>query len=386
MLGCIVSVVTLLSTESAGGRALAAKAGSEVCCYMPIPIIGRIDEVIPNGLAACLKEASRSPRITRVVFRIKSRDGDFEAAEKMLDIVRQYDHRFQYHALVEEAVGPAVCLVACCDTIHMTEGSTVGGGDVQPGSRISSALAMRVGSVARAKKHDFTLVRAMLTPQAQAHVWRDETGKVHIDPLPPKGVPRDKMILRVGGSALLTLPRDYAVKVGFAKAGVEKAQDLGAALGLSGWCAVMGNWAAGAMNRLRIRKYRGAEKEDERRLKLEWNTRTRKALLQYVEQNKKEAIENDPGRFLYKYQDPDDSLVQPEMTAGSRRRWRKRTKECIEAWNRVRAAALQLEALEREAEKLGGKRLMSKLALSSICDRTAREIERLEDQRTRCGP
>jgi len=385
--GCIVSVMTLLSAPCDRGPLLAEEAASEVTNYMPIPIVGHLgDEVVPKGIETCLREAARNPRIKHIVFRIKSRAGNFEAAESIRSIVQKYDDRFQYHALVEDAIGPAVCLVVCCDTIHMTEGSSVGGEDAQSGSRISSALAVSVGSVARKKKRDFTLVRAMLMPEAQAHVWEDKAGKVHIDPLPPQGASPDKMILRVGRSALLTLPRDYAVKVGFARAGVEKAEGLGPALGLSGWRAVMSHWAAGVMNRLRSQKKKEAEQDKERLKKLEANTETRNGLRQYIEQKQKEAVENDPGRFLYKYQDPDDPIVQPEMTPASRRRWRERTKECIHTWEDVIQKALQLEAFEQEAVQLGGKRLMSKLVLKTICERATDEIQRLEEQRTRCEP
>jgi len=386
VLGCIVSAITLLCAERGRAPLLAAEAGSEVARYMPIPIIGHIDEVIPNGLSLCLRQASQNRTIKHIVFRIKSRGGNIEAVEKTMDLLKGHGDRFQYHALVEEAAGPAVCLVVCCDTIHMVEGSVVGGDVAEPGHEVSAALATRIGSMAQAKKHNFTLVRALLLREAQAHAWEDGAGKVHIDPLPPKGVSRDKMILQVGGSALLTLPRDYAMKVGFAKAGVEKAEGLGAAIGLSEWRETMGNYAAGVMNRLRINQKKEAEAKDAHLKQLEVNTQKRKALRQYIEQKQKEAIENDPGRFLYETDDPDDPITEPEMTGASRRRWRERTNECIAAWGCARDAALQLEQLEREALQLGGKRIMSTLALKTICDRATHEIERLEEQRTRCGP
>lgn len=352
--------------------------------YMEIPVTGLIGEdVVANGFETSLRWASRNPRIKHVVFRVRSRGGDCETAEEILDIVRKHDERFQYHALVEEALGAAVSLVVCCDTIHMTEGSIVGGGDMKSGRGMNAVLVARLGSMARAKKHSFTLVRAMVLPEARAHVWEDEGGNVRIAPFAPEGVPRDKIILRSSGASLLTLPRDYAAKAGFAKAGVEKAADLGAALGLPGWRSV-GDYAKGVMTRMRVNVKKDAENRDKRKSLLERNTEQRRTIIKLIEEIKKEAMENDPARFVYEVEE--DERREEVFTSASKLRWRQRTQDAIEAWQRVADGAGALVQLERQAIQLGGKRIESEVNLSNIYSRALREIDRLKDQRRRSGP
>lgn len=366
----------------ASGAGPKKQEGAAADLYMEIPIIGRIGEdAAPKGVETCLRLGSQNPRIKHVVFRIRSPGGKFEEAEEILDLVQSRGDRFRYHALVEEAVGAAVCLVVCCDTIHMTEGSIVGGGEVEPGNRISAALVARLGAVAQAKKHSFTLVRAMMTPDAQAHVWEDETGAVQIASLAPKDIPANKRILGHRSGSLLTLPRDHAVKAGLAKAGVEKAVGLGSALGLVGWWSA-GNFAEGVMTRTRLNLKEEAKARTAEEDLLKRNTAQRRTLVAYMEQNRKEAMENDPARFVYEVDDDDEE----GFTSASKRRWRERTQDSIEAWQRVRDAAAALVQLEQQAVQLGGKRIQPELNLSNTYSRCLREIERLESQRHRSGP
>lgn len=115
---------------------------------------------------------------------------------------------------------------------------------------------------------------------------------------------------------------------------------------------------------------------------LKRNTAQRRTLVAYMEQNRKEAMENDPARFVYEVDDDDEE----GFTSASKRRWRERTQDSIEAWQRVRDAAAALVQLEQQAVQLGGKRIQPELNLSNTYSRCLREIERLESQRHRSGP
>lgn len=373
--------------ESAGAEAepTAAKE-AKITLYMEIPIVGEFGkDVLPEGVELCLRYCSQNPNFKHIVFRINSPGGIVQAAQDIQALMKRYEGRFQYHAVIEKALSAAIWVVFACDTIHMADGSSVGAavvftphatGAVQVDAKFNAAVAAQIASAAMSKGHPPVLAKAMIVYEAEAYAW-SEAGKIVISEVRPKEVPPSGFLVNDTPSTVLALTKEQAVAVGLAKPLRGGPDGLGDSLGLAGW-RKPSNYTENVMLQTKLNK----EKADaEFAAAVKRNTERTKAVITYISSNAAEARDNDPGNFTY-YYDPSSGM----LTAESSRLWQRQTDITMAAWRRVQSGTTELLKLEKEAEKLGMQRTIRDLNLADLYNRAEREISRLLAERRRLTP
>lgn len=358
--------------------------------YMEIPIAGILGgDVMPEAVEACLKYAAQDPALKHIVFRIASPGGAVDAADKIQAVLMRHASRFRYHALVQEALSTASWLAVSCDTIHMMDGSTLGGAVSRTPSdadreeadaRMNSVATVRVIAHAASLGHPEAIVRALLQRQAQVVAWENDEKQIEMrsDGASAPSAPSAPILYDTPASVLV-LTKDPAVRVGFAKPAWKGAADVGAVLGLKGWRPAYGEYAEGIMRRTKMNREKEFARLGGRDKALDKSRGDRTAMLDFTRQNEAEAKAKDPRAGQYAYD------TSGRFTADSRKTWRLQTDTAIAAWRRVQQGAAGMMQLEQEAEALGFERQSHDLNLTDLSQRAGREIERLQRERERKG-
>lgn len=377
-----------------GADDVAEESTAGLTPYVIVPIKGAIGtDVVCGGVEELLKRAARRRDLTHVVVVLRTSGGSPEMAEKIAELMRTHDERFQYHAIVEEAVGAGVWVALACDEIHMVEGSTLGAAtfanpaDAAPEddpARTAALATARLAALGTAKGRPSVLVRAMIAGDEEAYAWTDEDGKVSVSNSPPD-VPGDRIIFRNDARRPLVLTAEQAVKVGLARplAGSDPA-DLGSALGVENWTEVIKNTDAVMARAKRKLEYERTKAETEAReleAKKKQNEQRTQAAAAYVKQSLAEAEKADPRNYTY-YYDPSDGY----FTAASAQSWTRHTDQAIAAWQRVQKGAVTLRELEKEAEKLGMEKIDHGVDPAGVYQQAENEIQRLKSERRKLKP
>jgi len=152
-----------------------------------VPIKGGIgSEVNAYGLRQALTNIDRK-RIEHVVFVVDSPGGYIYSAIEMMDILKEFDDKLTYHAVIEEgAISAASIFAACSDNIFVRPGATLGGavayshdqttGNAQVDAKLNSIWAAGVASRAESKGHSGEVFRAMAVLEVQ--LWQTADGEI----------------------------------------------------------------------------------------------------------------------------------------------------------------------------------------------------------------
>lgn len=353
--------------------------------YLEIPIVGHFgDQVTARGVEEAL-QAAASMGIKHIVFTVDSKGGDQLAARDVYQALKKREKAFRYHAVVQEATGVALAVVVWCDTVFIRCGGSVGGVNLAidetrfPGVETSVVLlnlALMAGEDARRHGRSPELVRAMIDPSEEVHVFRDPDGKIRFTRDHPS-IPKDSMLLEHSPGKVLTLDSTLAAELGFAKAFDGDVEELGKELGLAGWDS-KGDAGRRAMTqaahaeRLRVTTL----KDDRRQFLIDQNRRRREATKAAIERFMNLANEWHPKLDTYStYKDRgaiwdgywdgwthDTGRLTPE----ARRKWRDRTDITTAALSKARGGVLEMKELEREAKSLGQQLLYPEGRLDEI--------------------
>ena len=371
-----------LSSPEPKAPAAATDTGPGGVLYMEIPILGECGkDAVPASVEHCLRYCSQQQNIKHIVFRIKSPGGTVAAAREIQALMKQYADRFQYHALVEEAMCAAIWVAFACDTIHMTDGSSVGAatpfledgaGSASVDAKSAASIAAEMAATAAAKNHSPVLAKAMALKECEAYAWKDGD-KVQVSEAAPPDVPPARLIVSNTRDALLALTRDQAVAVGFAKP-ARNAEDLGSSLGLEGW-RKGSTYTETAMQRAKAVKEREAAA---REAAIKRNIERGKATIPVIDSSLEAAAASEPSRARYGYE-----LHSGMLTRESVQRWQRQTDAAVAAWRRVQAGALELQKLEKEADQLGVEKPTHSWNLPELYAKAGREIARLLAERDR---
>jgi len=348
-------------------RAHDPRAGTMI---LEIPIEGVFGEdIIPIGVSNALDKAARRG-VEHIVFRINSNGGFVWAAEDIADILEDRADEFTYHALIDKAISASIWVALSCDTMHMAPGATIGAavvfsedastGNAEVDAKMNSAIAARLASRAEIHGHNPDVVRAMVIGAAELWAWSDESGAVRVGADRPAGAPDAKRL--DAHDTVLTLTTEEAARVGFAEALSESSLDaLAEALSLDDWKS------AGTAGRVEMDRARARAQPIFKKFDL---------LVGEINTGIDRAKRADPSAYKDYFVDFGGNL-----TDKSRRDWKQRTDEAIRQWNRVRAALVELERLERDRNELGMSRWVETVDLKSFFKEVTEEVDRLSRER-----
>jgi hypothetical protein len=211
--------------------------------FVEIPIRGLIGmETNARGLKNALSQASKRG-VQHVVFTIDSPGGYLYDAIAALEVLKDYDDTFEYHAMVDEgAISAASIYVAAADHIWVRPGARVGGavaysentssGAAEVDAKLNSIWAADIAARAQTKGHPPEVFRAMVEPAAE--LWIDAEGKAY--PSRP-GTPGASQLDNT--TTVLTIRADQMVQIGMAKEFAGDIEDLGEVLEIeNGWFEV----------------------------------------------------------------------------------------------------------------------------------------------------
>lgn len=189
--------------------------------FVVIPVRGMIGmETNAAGLRNALSQ-SRKRGVQHVVFSIDSGGGYLYDALEALEVIKEYDDTFTFHALIEEgAISAASIYVAASDHIWVRPGSRVGGavaysnntssGAAEVDAKLNSIWAAELASHAHLKGHSPDVFRAMVEPAAE--LWTDDEGKTYPSrPTTPGAQQLDN------ATSVLTIRADQMLRIGMVK-------------------------------------------------------------------------------------------------------------------------------------------------------------------------
>jgi hypothetical protein len=394
------------SPEGPASSVTAEKAGLGDTSYVELPMAGVIGkDVTPTAVRDALKVAAGFSAIKHIVVRIKTAGGQMAAAKEICDLMKSYEGRFAYHAIVEQAAGAGLFVAFSCQTINMADGATFGGAAAdqeQPASgaagsdaKATATPADELAAIAEAGGRSGVLAKAMTDQGAKVYAWKDNDGKIQIADHEPAGIPAERMIVAKAPETVLTLTSSQAVALGLAKplrgGNTAVAEDLGMA-----GCKPAGCNLAMVMRQAREREAEDRAAKTTRDKKSAENTEKRKKTKDIIDQNVEDAAKIDPKSGSYTYTTGtlpgrqsqhqsmginDNPQTEKRFDQASFMLWQDRTDKCLADWNNVLAGIKAMLQLEKEADGLGLDRSMDNKALSDLYDKALAEVKRLNTQR-----
>lgn len=313
--------------------------------FMRIPIEGTIGEQTnATGLKNALLQARRRG-VSHIVFTIDSPGGFLYDAIQSLEILKEFDDEFEYHAMVEEgAISAASIYVAASDYIWVRPGARVGGavaysndtttGAAEVDAKLNSIWAADISARAQTKGHPPEVFRAMVEPAAE--LWVDAEGNTFTSRPSTGGAQQLD-----NASSILTIRADQMIAIGMAKEFESDLDTLGEALDLETWVEV---------KTLGIRAMKKAGDERE-----ELSERYAEAMKVYIDTL--EDYEKDhPANF-------DDYRYYTDLRGGeyadgpSFQKWRERTDRTIRHCDVLLEALARMASVNKRAEKIGADHL-----------------------------
>ncbi len=344
--------------------------------FLVVPVKGRLGTDAPvDGIESALKTAAKM-RVPHVVFEIDSASGDDAAGPAVVKAIAANRADIKCHALVHKALGPALWLVAACDTVYVKPqdvpedvfADTASSTDTA-GAADRKARAAALADVAAAHAHNADLFAALIDPARTLVSWTDERGAVHAASKAPAGV--KDAATDDGPDAALSLNARDAVRLGLA-AELDAGPDaIGATLGISRWKSAGGYGEAAMRKTVKgiQEKKDAAKRELDRKDELQLELKKAEATLQAVVEA---ARAKDPSQFsygVYKY----SNMFTPESAVS----WKHHTDDALDAWRRVIDLVDKYESMEAEAKSLGFSRVNSVESLKIIKVTAESEMSRL---------
>lgn len=353
------------------------RAATDFTPYIEIPLVGMFGrDIIPAGIEESLRYASRRG-VRDIVFTIKSPGGYVWAADDIAEILKEHAAEFRYRVIIEEAISASIWLVFSCDEIFVKPGATIGAavvfsqdsstGEVEVDKKMNSAIAGKIAALAESNGHPGALARAMIVSEAEAWRYAQEDGSHLIRDEAPADARDAEMV--DGPSTVLTLTARDAVRIGLARMHTGDADSLGGLIEIPGWRR-MSDFGAAAMRRAK-------EEHAKDELSRENLSRTISELAVTLGMQIDEAVTRDPENNRYVF----DGYGM--LTPASRREWRSRTEEAIEAWGRVIDSVDEIRKLKRKIDDRADSDLPDLPDLGALRDRAGREIDRLHRNRNK---
>jgi len=365
------------------------EAGSDVPepqgdLYLEVPIVGRFGvQVIPDGVRAALASAVRR-KIKHIVFYLDSQGGDQIAASEIYDLLKAYDKRLQYHAIVRDAVGVATAVPIWCENVFMLPGSNLGGvslifdkekdrGDPEV---LLSQVAFEVSLEAKKKGWPAEVVRAMIDPSVSIGAWTTPEGKVVTGTRVPGTVSRNQIIFINSPGKVLTLSRSEATLLNIAKKFNGTAADLGNELRLSQWKSAGDSGTATMLKAVEDNQKRMARTATRNEAKIKRLVERRRKVERYIDRNLTLAHSWDPKQNARSTYSSHRSAWESRWGWGRQvgtttsRRWRELTDMTLTALTAARKGIREMQKIEKEAESLGLERLTKEQDLEKLLDDT----------------
>lgn len=221
--------------------------------YFVIPIKGAFGaEVEKDVVEQCLMEAERLGP-DAVILEFDSPGGRISELFDLIDLLTPWAAKhpeIKLAAFIEkEAFSAAAILSMICKDIYMTPNAAAGAAmaiNVSPGKvtavdeKFSSAFRGKSRAAAEAGGHDPLLVEAMMDPDVELSLVKTEDGGTTIVLGNPSDQQKEegKATLLIAKNKLLTLTPSEAVNCGLAKGIVNDYEELGKALGMTGWTEI----------------------------------------------------------------------------------------------------------------------------------------------------
>lgn len=378
------------ATETAApASATPAEKGAPGTVYfVEVPIVGEVGKDVSSEGVKSLFKAAAGSGVKHIVFRIKTPGGSVATARDIREIMKSYEDRFQYHALIEDCISAGIWVAFSCHTIHMADGSSFGGavaytknidtGSAEVDSKMNSILTAEEVAAAEAKGHSGVLVQAMMVMASEAYAWTDDKNKIQISNHAPAEVPPERMLLSDTAETVLTLTQSKAVAIGAAKPLRGDTAGLGDDLGYPGWKQALAAESADTLRRAKTMYYKEQAAKEALDKKRDQNVERRNATILFIEQTLRQAEKNDPANGTY-YVKEDTG----HFTAASQQQWKKATDQAISDWQRVMTGVKTWAQLEKEADALGLERAVNNLNLNELWTRAQREIQRLKSDRNK---
>lgn len=348
--------------------------------YLEVPIHGSFGHsVFANGLRQVLAYAVRH-QIPHVVFHVDSEGGNIDEAKAAYELLKHYDNKLTYHAVVRQCVGDALAVALWCDTVHLYPGSIIGGSnkkwsqrsdkyDPEEESIIRAQVANEV--VVQTQQHrrhvrGSEMVRAMIDPAVQIAIWRGDNNQIVMGATVPPNVPHDQIVLTDGADSVLVLSANQAVELG-ADSFDGDVKELGETLGLSGWKRES-DYGQRAMQEASAERHRRAkEAKSKYEAAAQKNIRRRQTAEQYIEHNLKQAAAWDPSKGSYatyssRWRWGSESTTR--LTKDSREKWRDHTDASTTYLRQAAKGMKTIKKLDEEAAELGLERTYDPQQLS----------------------
>ncbi len=348
--------------------------------YLEVPLRGGFGEDIwPAGFKRSLEYAAEREHIKDIVLVLDSPGGYVWTADEIVDLMEQYEDRFLFHCVIDDAISASIWVVFASDTIFMTDRATIGGatvyfrdsfGDAQVDAKVLSITAAKLESIADSKGHPSKFVEPMVIMDASIAVWRDEKGHIHYGQSCPKNIdPRD-VILDDTGRKVMTLTRRQAVDVGLATYLRGGVTSVGRALGRKEWKPY--NDAG-----IHIMEQTTKLASEARRTRQRWIDRYQE-LVNAVNQRIHDAVAQDPRTTVQLYHNH-----RGQLTANSIRQWRAACLASIKAWQAVQEGLEELKEVLAELRQRGIRPPVSDFNLDEIIGQAEREIEWMKRNQNR---
>lgn len=320
---------------------------AERTLFMQIPIEGTIGiQTNATGLKNALLQARRRG-VSHIVFTIDSPGGFLYDAIQSLEILKEFDDEFEYHALVEEgAISAASIYVAASDHIWVRPGARVGGavaysndtttGAAEVDAKLNSIWAADIAARAQTKGHPPEVFRAMAEPAAE--LWVDAEGNAY--PSRPSTSGAQQLD---NTTTVLTIRADQMVKMGMAREFDADIEAMGDAMELDTWFELK---TVGA----RAMKKSGDERE-------ELNDRYVEAVEVYLDSF--DDYQRDHPSTFDDYRYHRDLLSGAEYADGpSFQKWRERSDKAIRHCDIMLEALARMAAVNKRAAKIGADHLL----------------------------
>jgi hypothetical protein len=191
-LGSVVVVAVAAGVPSWSGADQTAQPEAAVR-VMRIPLDGSFGEDFDaEGVKECIIAAKRQ-RCSEIVFEINSPGGYIECAQKIATLMNQQDRSLRYHAVITQALGASMWILARCDTVFIAEdaaASVLGPGvtpaDTSRADIDTKAVAELVAAATKKGVLPPLLVRAIVQPEARLYSWsRSDGSAVEFFDTPP---------------------------------------------------------------------------------------------------------------------------------------------------------------------------------------------------------
>ncbi|MEO0587457.1 MAG: hypothetical protein AAF078_07450 [Planctomycetota bacterium] len=347
--------------------------------YVVIPVKGELGtDVLAAGVSRALRQAA-GEGVTRVVFEIDSTGGEPETAAELFRLLRQYDGRMTYHAIVDAALAEALVFVVWCDTVHLRSGGRVGAESVfaepgEGGARHAAAeVAAILGETAAAHGKSDLIVRAMVDPSEVVVAWKGDGSKPEVARVLPEGVANEDVMFELDDETLLVLTAEDLAAWGLTQPFTGAAADLGEAIGVVGWEAA-GAFGVEAMATAREQKAeREASVERSHEAEIKKLVERRDLVQRNIDRNLARADEWDPREGNIRTiqtrglrRDDDSVKDSNRLTSTSRDVWKQRTDLSLSALRNARSGVIEMQKLDRKAEDLGLDRLYAADELSAM--------------------